>query len=215
MQYLSAPNQQYNVMKAAPKSQCGFSLLEVLVAVVILSIGLLGMAGIQLKGLSSNNSANLRTQATLLANDLAERMHANPGGASSPDGADPNTNYANIDFNAINCNIVPSPYCSNTPSGEAAEICTPTQMAIFDATLWMCGLSQYDGVINILPKGTGTSPEELGPRVTITCNDRNSDDTDDCTPGSSMQIDITWPSISDKDANDKVKIKTVSLVTVP
>jgi len=202
-------------MTICNQKQYGFSLLEVLVAVVILSIGLLGMAGIQLKGLSSNHSANLRTQATSLANDLAERMHANPAGASNPEDAVSNSNYINIDFNGVDCAAVPSPYCSNTPTGESAEICTASQMAVFDATLWMCGLSPYDGVISILPKGTGASPELAGPRVTLTCNDSNTTDTDACTSGSSVQIDITWPSISDKDANDNAIIKTVSLVTVP
>jgi len=196
------------------QKQCGFSLLEVLVSVVILSIGLLGMAGIQLKGLSSNHSANLRTQATTLANDLAERMHANPGGASNPAGAKSNSNYINIDFNGVDCNTIPSPYCSNTPDTDA-ENCTPSQMASFDATLWMCGLSPYDGMLSILPKGTGASPEQAGPRVTLTCNDANTTDTNACTPGSSVQIDITWPSVSDKDASDNPVVKTVSLVTVP
>ncbi len=55
----------------------GFSLIEVLVAVVILAIGLLGIAGLQATSIRNNNSAYLRSQATILAYDIIERMRAN------------------------------------------------------------------------------------------------------------------------------------------
>ncbi len=55
----------------------GFTLLEVLIAVVILSIGLLGLAGLQATGLKNNHSAYLRTQATTYAYDIIDRMRAN------------------------------------------------------------------------------------------------------------------------------------------
>ncbi|THF64431.1 type IV pilus modification protein PilV [Pseudothauera rhizosphaerae] len=58
------------------KHQQGTSLLEILVAVVILSVGLLGVAGLQLTSLQSGYSAYQRSQATWLANDLADRMQA-------------------------------------------------------------------------------------------------------------------------------------------
>ena len=57
--------------------QGGFSLLEVLVAVLILSIGLLGLAGLQAYSLSANQGAELRSQATFLAYDMLDRMRAN------------------------------------------------------------------------------------------------------------------------------------------
>jgi len=55
----------------------GFTLLEVLIAMVILSIGLLGLAGLQAASLRNNQQSYLRSQAVLLANDIAERMRAN------------------------------------------------------------------------------------------------------------------------------------------
>lgn len=55
----------------------GFTLLEVLVAVVVLAIGLLGIAGIQAISIRNNQSAYLRSQATILAYDILERMRAN------------------------------------------------------------------------------------------------------------------------------------------
>jgi type IV pilus assembly protein PilV len=55
----------------------GFTLVEVLIAVVILAIGLLGLAGLQTSAMKFNHSAYLRTQATNLAYDMADRMRAN------------------------------------------------------------------------------------------------------------------------------------------
>jgi len=58
--------------------QSGFTLVEVLVTVIIMAIGLLGVAGLQLAGMRSNHSAFLRTQATIAAYDLIDRMRADP-----------------------------------------------------------------------------------------------------------------------------------------
>ncbi len=58
--------------------QRGFTLVEVLVTIIIMSIGLLGVAGLQLASMRSNHSAYLRTQATLAAYDLIDRMRADP-----------------------------------------------------------------------------------------------------------------------------------------
>lgn len=55
----------------------GFTLIESLVALLVLSIGLLGIAAMQLASLQANNGAFQRTQATFLAQDMADRMRAN------------------------------------------------------------------------------------------------------------------------------------------
>ena len=57
--------------------QTGTTLIEVLVAVVIISVGLLGVAALNLTSLRNSFDANSRTKATLLANDMADRMRAN------------------------------------------------------------------------------------------------------------------------------------------
>ncbi len=51
--------------------------MEVLVALLVLSIGLLGLAALQAQGLKFNHDAYLRSQATVLVNDIVERMRAN------------------------------------------------------------------------------------------------------------------------------------------
>ncbi len=60
------------------KNQNGFSLIEVLVSIVLLSFGLLGMAGLFNYAISSNKNATSRMTAALLANDFAELVRANP-----------------------------------------------------------------------------------------------------------------------------------------
>jgi len=68
-----------------PRKQCGFTLVEVLVAVVILAIGLLGLAGLQLSSLQASQQAYLRSQATVLSQDIVERMRANRTAALNGD----------------------------------------------------------------------------------------------------------------------------------
>jgi len=58
----------------------GFTLIEVLITIIVLAIGLLGMAALQSTGLKNNNSAYMRSQATVLAYDMADRMRANSKG---------------------------------------------------------------------------------------------------------------------------------------
>src|SRR4030065_2717121 len=58
-------------------SMRGFTLLEVLVAIVVMSIGLLGLAGLMASSLKNSHSAYQRTQATWLAYDALDRMRAN------------------------------------------------------------------------------------------------------------------------------------------
>ncbi len=58
----------------------GFTLIEVLVSVLILAIGLLGLAGLQLAGLQNNQSALLRSQATMIAYDIGDKLRATPEG---------------------------------------------------------------------------------------------------------------------------------------
>jgi len=55
----------------------GFTLLEVLIAMLIFSIGLLGMAGLLIVSVKANHSAYLRTQASFLAQSMADRMRGN------------------------------------------------------------------------------------------------------------------------------------------
>lgn len=98
--------------RSNPGRQCGFTLLEVLIALVVLSIGLLGIAGLQGIGLRSSHGAYLGSQASLLAYDMADRIRANPQTLATYDG---------FDSAAVDC---------------AAQPATP--LAAADLAQWAC-----------------------------------------------------------------------------
>ncbi len=62
--------------------QHGFTLLEVLIAIVIFSIGLLGIASLQLAGLRYTHTSQLRATAAMQAENIADRMRANLAGVA-------------------------------------------------------------------------------------------------------------------------------------
>ncbi len=122
----------------------GFTLLEVMVALVIFSIGLLGLAGLQSQSLRYNHSAYLQTQATYLAYDILDRMRANKDTAQAGGyNASLNTSGSNH-----NCN-------------DSTVSCGTTQMAQFDIFEWKNLLS------NRLPAGNG-SVAQSGDVFTVT-----------------------------------------------
>ncbi|HEY0885924.1 MAG TPA: type IV pilus modification protein PilV [Ramlibacter sp.] len=69
------------VTVASARRQRGFTLIEILVTLLIVSSGLLGFAALLNKSIVSNRHAYLVSQATMLAYDLTERMRANRAGA--------------------------------------------------------------------------------------------------------------------------------------
>lgn len=72
-------------MSIAIRRDAGFSLVEVLVSIVVLSLGLLGMAGLQATSLRASHGAHYRGQAAQFALDMADRMRANLGAARTYD----------------------------------------------------------------------------------------------------------------------------------
>jgi type IV pilus assembly protein PilV len=110
-------------MIANNKSQQGSTLIEVLVSLVVLAGGLLGMSGLQTVSLKNNQSAYARTQATMFANDMAERMRANLAGLDAG-------NYNNAAGAATAACF--------TPAG-----CTPQQMAQQDILDWSAAITAF------------------------------------------------------------------------
>lgn len=120
------------------KYQDGLSMLEVLIAIVIFSFGLLGLSGLQLVSLSSNHSANIRSTATSLAYDMVDRMKANRAGITA--GSYNNTAGADNACQAVHYD----------DSHATPQNCTPTQLAQDDLYDWQ------KTVTGLLPVGTGS-----------------------------------------------------------
>ena len=117
-----------------PKFSQGATMVEILVSILILSLGLLGVAGLQTTGLKSNQSAYLRSQATHVASDIIDRMRSNPDGVSQG-------NYDNINSNSVPAD----PSCISSAAG-----CTSADLAQHDIREW--SLSSK----NNLPQFVGT-----------------------------------------------------------
>ena len=100
------------------QQQKGFSLIEVLVTMVIISFGMLGIAGVIVNSLKNNQSSYARSQASVLANDIIDRMRANRTSAEA---------------------TTPSPYTFNNLSTTAT---IPGSGVVFnDLTEWSTSLT--------------------------------------------------------------------------
>ena len=90
-------------MQETMKRQLGFSLIEVLIALIVMSVGMLGIAGLYVQSLQAGRTSMFRHQAVALAGDVADRIRANPTAGISytdPDGADNSCVDANTDCDA-------------------------------------------------------------------------------------------------------------------
>jgi type IV pilus assembly protein PilV len=66
------------LQKSAPQRHRGFSLVEVLIALVIMSVGMLGIAGLFVQSMQAGRTSMFRHHAVTLAGDVADRIRANP-----------------------------------------------------------------------------------------------------------------------------------------
>lgn len=115
-----------------PNSEHGFSLMEVMVALVIFSIGLIGLAGLQSASLGYNHSAYMRSQATYLAYNILDKMRANPAKAK-------NGNYAALAASYGYAGVQHSCYYSTSAS------CSDQQIVETDLYEWNQALQKLPG----------------------------------------------------------------------
>lgn len=131
----------------------GFSLLEALIATVVFSVGLLGLGLLHAKGLQFSRNAYVRTQATVLARELADRMRANP--AATEDG-----------FYVYSASAL-APVVTDEPTDCGMSACTPTDVAGYDLSQW------WNKVQSELPTATAAVVQNgpIGYRITLLWDD--------------------------------------------
>lgn len=115
--------------------QKGFSLIEALVAFLILSIGMLGIASMQTMSLKSGHTAAMRTAAVMKAEEILESMRSNPA--------------VIIDYAASTADMGVDNGCSQTTVAPAT--CSSTQMAQDELFRWK------NSLIEALPNNTATT----------------------------------------------------------
>ncbi|MGH8274312.1 MAG: type IV pilus modification protein PilV [Gammaproteobacteria bacterium] len=118
------------------KNRNGFSLLEALIALLVITVGLLGIAGLQAASVYRTHVGEINSLAAVEAQSIAAAMIANPGAFPA--------NGADSDYNTTNAAAVapPSPPCTTAA-------CTPAGMANYDLHQWGTELAQD------LPQGKG------------------------------------------------------------
>jgi len=109
------------------RKSSGFTLIEVLVALVILSVGMLGIAGLYVHSMQAGRTSILHHNAVTLAGDIADRIRANPTAAAA--------------YTAVGAN-------NNCIDGGID--CTPAEMAAQDILIW------DQQAVDSLPTGTVT-----------------------------------------------------------
>lgn len=125
------------MVSVGPMGERGYTLIEVLVALLLTSLGLMGMAGLQVVSLKQNQSAYMRSQATILAYDIIDRMRANVAAVE-------NGNYF---------------LASGTEDSdcETTAGCTDAEMAAHDVFRWQARLAEE------LPLGSGLVCRDTDP----------------------------------------------------
>ena len=126
----------------------GFGLMEVMASLVIISIGILGIAGLYGRGLQYSYIADLNSKASILATDMMDRIKVNKEHAKTT-----------VNYKVSSSDSVPSS-CSNASYTKTCEtgICTPQQLANYDINRWkfhlLCQLPNSSGSIDFKDSGS-------------------------------------------------------------
>ncbi|AMO55708.1 type IV pilus modification protein PilV [Endozoicomonas montiporae] len=137
------------VSKRSYNRSSGVGLIEVLAAMLIISIGVLGIVGLQTKSLQHNQMAYLRSQAVIIGNDMMDRIRVNRSLSSVSD------NYV-VELEQLTTDrCEPEAY----PDGCESGSCTPAELAEYDIRQWKfqlaCLLPDSDGSIAIEASSSG------------------------------------------------------------
>lgn len=148
-----------NIIKK--RTQTGYSLIEVLVALVVLGVGLLGLASLQATSLRNTDAAYRRSQAVYYAYAIIDQMRANRSAALGG-------NYS-IDMDG-----------SKAAQNCMSSACTSTQLAQRDLHQWLANLAEAlpsgDGEISTSTVSPSTGGALTRVDVTIQWHERGRDE---------------------------------------
>jgi type IV pilus modification protein PilV len=201
-------NTRHSALPAARTA--GFTLIEVLLTIAVLSVGLLGLAAMQVIGLKSSSNASFRSQATLVAADMVERIRLNPGAINRfqllTNGTDPFTD----------CETLP-PFCStHLDNGDVVQsiVCNPQQMADFDINMVFCGQikkaatpgDRWGTGVNGLPGG----------QMTVVCSTAPNCDIGNPAYVPEYVVSVTWQEqVRAADGSSVAAAQSVAIPFVP
>jgi type IV pilus assembly protein PilV len=115
------------------RTQTGSGLIESLISIMVVSVGFMGFAGLQINGLAAANDSLFRSKAIYLSYQMADRVRANLPAAAT--GA----------YNNFTSQTAPSSGCTVSVN------CTPAQMATNDFAEWLTEVQS----VSVLPSGAG------------------------------------------------------------
>ena len=155
------------------KIQRGFSLLEVVIALFVLSVGMLGSTAMVLRGQNEARETNYESIASMLAQTMADRMRANIQGVNS--GA----------YDGLNSGIA-NPGCIATG-------CNSNEIAAYDSFEWGRELAQWlpDGVGTVRVVGPGAQPDSVF-NINVTWTAVQSDDHSGSDTAGGTEITKTY-----------------------
>ncbi|MQM39533.1 hypothetical protein KBTX_03562 [wastewater metagenome] len=154
----------------ASERQTGLSMVEVLITVLVLSIGLLGVAGLNLQALKANTDSMKRSQVIWLVDSLAEQMHANSEGV--------------YEYFSGSTPRQPLKDGNNKCNAPPTSNCTSDGCRTFRDTLWRVAC---DASLGADASGIAALP---GSRLNIECNDVNGSGS--CNQGDTFEIEAAW-----------------------
>jgi type IV pilus assembly protein PilV len=157
------------------RKQQGVSLIEVLVSMIIFSVGILGMSTLQTRVLQENIDQRQRDVAIWQAQAIIDRISLNKTPAAL-------TQYETSISDGAICDAVPATICAESFSGGAevdATSCSTTEIAIYDSWDILCTNDQ--GAADVL----------LDFNSRLTCSDPFP-----CATGSNLTLQLLWRSLT-------------------
>jgi type IV pilus assembly protein PilV len=145
------------------KDSRGFAMLEVIISLLIIMVGVLGLAGLQMMSINNTEAARYQSLAAMLASNMATQIQSNIA-------------YWGASATALNITVVGATITGGPASGANCNtsVCTASQMAYYDMTNWgaaMGGIPGGQGAIACTLPVARVSPAVC--QITITWNEKN------------------------------------------